>query len=56
MLFPIFEGSGMKLKTCEALMFGKNIIGTPEAFAGYDIDDYTNVGACCRGERTKAGE
>ena len=48
MLFPIFEGSGMKLKTCEALMFGKNIIGTPEAFAGYDIDDYTNVGACCR--------
>ena len=37
---PIFTGSGMKTKVGEALMFGKKIIGTPEAFSGYeDIAD-----------------
>lgn len=35
---PIFSGSGMKVKTCESLMYGKNILGTSEAFEGYDID------------------
>jgi glycosyltransferase involved in cell wall biosynthesis len=33
---PIFDGSGMKTKVAEALMFGKRIVGTPEAFSGYD--------------------
>jgi len=33
---PIFDGSGMKTKVAEALMFGKKVIGTPEAFSGYD--------------------
>jgi glycosyltransferase involved in cell wall biosynthesis len=33
---PIFDGSGMKTKVAEALMFGKRIIGTREAFAGYE--------------------
>ena len=33
---PIFDGSGMKTKTAEALMYGKKIIGTNEAFAGYE--------------------
>ena len=33
---PIFDGSGMKTKVAEALMFGKPVIGTREAFAGYD--------------------
>jgi len=37
MIMPLFEGSGMKIKTCEALMYGKYIIGTPEAFTGYEI-------------------
>ena len=46
MLLPIFEGSGMKVKTCEALMYGKNIIGTTEVFEGYDVD-YNKVGALC---------
>jgi len=46
MIFPIFEGGGMKVKTCEALMHGKNIIGTHEAFEGYDVD-FEKVGACC---------
>lgn len=42
---PVFAGSGMKVKTCEALMYGKNIIGTDETFEGYDVDSY---GAGCR--------
>lgn len=33
---PVFDGSGMKTKVAEALMFGKRVIGTPEAFSGYD--------------------
>lgn len=47
MLYPIFEGSGMKLKTCEALMYGKNIIGTSEAFCGYEVQDFSRIGARC---------
>lgn len=35
---PIFDGSGMKTKVAEALMFGKRVIGTPEAFSGYDAE------------------
>ena len=33
---PIFDGSGMKTKVAEALMHGKKIVGTPEAFSGYE--------------------
>lgn len=47
MVLPIFKGSGMKVKTCESLMYGKNIIGTPEAWSGYKLD-YTKAGACCK--------
>lgn len=43
---PIFKGGGMKVKTCEALMFGKNIIGTKESFLGYDLD-FDKAGAIC---------
>jgi hypothetical protein len=46
MIFPILDGSGMKVKTCEALMHGKNIIGTSEAFMGYDVD-FEKIGAKC---------
>jgi len=45
-VLPIFIGGGMKVKTCESLMHGKNIIGTHEAFEGYDVD-FEKVGACC---------
>jgi ribosomal protein L30E len=34
---PIISGSGMKTKIAEALMYGKAIIGTKEAFEGYDL-------------------
>ena len=33
---PIFDGSGMKTKVAEALMHGKAIAGTSEAFTGYE--------------------
>lgn len=33
---PIFDGSGMKTKVAEALMFGKAVLGTAEAFSGYE--------------------
>ena len=33
---PIFDGSGMKTKVAEALMHGKRVIGTREAFSGYE--------------------
>jgi polysaccharide biosynthesis protein PslH len=43
---PIFDGSGMKTKVAEALMFGKRVVGTSEAFSGYEaIAD--RVGRTC---------
>jgi len=33
---PIFSGSGMKVKTAESLMMGKTVIGTNEAWEGYN--------------------
>jgi len=45
-VLPIFSGAGMKVKTCEALMFGKTIFGTNEAFEGYELD-FDKVGGLC---------
>lgn len=36
-ILPIFSGSGMKVKTAESLMYGKYILGTDEAFMGYEV-------------------
>lgn len=44
-ILPIFLGGGMKVKTAEALMYGKFLLGTKEAFIGYEIGD--NIGLCC---------
>ena len=46
MILPIFKGSGMKVKTCESLMYGKNILGTSESYVGYNLD-YDKVGGLC---------
>lgn len=46
MVLPIFSGSGMKVKTCESLMYGKNIIGTNEAFEGYKIENGVSAWRC----------
>lgn len=43
---PILSGAGMKVKTAEALMYGKTIFGTTEAFEGYNLD-YDKVGGLC---------
>lgn len=43
---PIFLGSGMKTKTIEALAYGKNIIGTEEAFVGIEAD-FNSLGGKC---------
>ncbi len=43
---PIFDGSGMKTKVAEALMFGKRVIGTPEAFSGY-APEVVETGRLC---------
>ena len=46
MILPVFKGSGMKVKTCESLMYGKNILATDEAFIGYNVD-FNRVGGKC---------
>ena len=46
MILPIFKGSGMKVKTCESLMYGKNIIASDEAWEGYELD-YAKAGGRC---------
>lgn len=38
MVMPIFTGGGMKVKTAEALMYGKIIVGTKESFEGYETN------------------
>jgi hypothetical protein len=38
-VMPIFYGSGMKVKTAEALRYGKYIFGTSEAFEGYNLSE-----------------
>ncbi|MCA1653690.1 MAG: glycosyltransferase family 4 protein, partial [Sphingomonadales bacterium] len=43
---PIFDGSGMKTKVAEALMYGKRVIGTSEAFVGYE-EVAAEIGWCC---------
>jgi hypothetical protein len=35
---PITTGGGMKVKTAEALKYGKFIIGTKESLEGYDFN------------------
>lgn len=42
-VFPIFEGSGMKVKTCEALMYGKKIFASNEACEGYILNGAIDI-------------
>lgn len=46
MVLPIFAGSGMKVKTCESLMYGKNIIATDEALEGYAVEEGKSAWRC----------
>jgi len=45
-ILPIISGSGMKTKTAEALMYGKSIIGTKEAFEGYETGETGKLFVC----------
>ena len=46
MVLPIFAGSGMKVKTCESLMYGKNILATNEALEGYEVEQGVSAWRC----------
>ncbi len=46
MVMPILYGAGMKVKTAEALMYGKTILGTAEAFEGYNLNNVQGVFLC----------
>lgn len=43
---PLFHGCGMKIKTAEALMYGKTVFGTDEAFSGFQFD-FDKAGGIC---------
>lgn len=45
MVMPILSGSGMKVKTAEALKYGKFIFASPEAVVGYKVTK-TEVCVC----------
>jgi hypothetical protein len=45
-VMPIFMGGGMKVKTAEALMYGKTIFASTEALQGYDVDGQANIFRC----------
>lgn len=43
---PVQSGSGMKTKTIEAFMFGREVVGSAEAFSGIDLYKYNFIRAC----------
>lgn len=45
-VIPIFYGDGMKVKTAEAMMYGKMIFATDEALEGYDVDNVEGIYRC----------
>ncbi len=46
MVMPIRYGSGMKVKTAEAMMYGKIILATDEALEGYMVTEENGVLRC----------
>lgn len=45
-VIPIFYGDGMKVKTAEAMMYGKKIIASDEALEGYEVENITEIIRC----------
>lgn len=45
-VMPIFLGAGMKIKTAEAMMYGKTIFATKEALEGYEVKDVNGIYEC----------
>lgn len=46
MVMPVFMGGGMKVKTAEALMYGKTIFGSTEALEGYMVQGVEGIFRC----------
>ena len=49
-VMPIFMGGGIKVKTAEAMMYGKTIFASPEALQGYETQGIDNIFRCGSGE------
>ena len=49
-IMPIFYGAGQKVKTAEAMMYGKTIVATDEALEGYEVSGINGIVRCnsCR--------
>ena len=45
-VLPIKYGAGMKVKTAEAMMYGRRIFATDEALEGYDIEGISGITRC----------
>ena len=45
-VIPILYGDGMKIKTAEAMMYGKPVFGTKEALEGYEIEGVSGIYEC----------
>lgn len=45
-VMPIRYGAGMKVKTAEAMMYGRTIIASDEALEGYDVDGVDGICRC----------
>lgn len=45
-VMPIFMGGGIKVKTAEALMYGKTIFASTEALQGYDVQGLNHIYVC----------
>lgn len=45
-VMPILYGDGMKVKTAEAMMYGKTIFASDEALEGYDVDGVDGIYRC----------
>ncbi|NEX02304.1 Glycosyl transferases group 1 [Pseudobutyrivibrio sp. NOR37] len=45
-VMPLLYGAGMKLKTAEAMMYGKCIIASDEALQGYEVDEVEHIYRC----------
>lgn len=46
MVMPILYGAGMKVKTAEAMMYGKTIIASQEALEGYETEGVNGIYRC----------
>lgn len=45
-VMPIRYGAGMKVKTAEAMMFGRRIFASDEALEGYNVDGISGISRC----------